>query len=358
MFVISNKDLIIIGELHQDLRYETEFFEDLSKIIAQQLHTFINYNPDDLRKPLIEKIIKKAIANIPKKIIADCNLKRGGNGNNTAEFCAKLGLSTTLITVIGKYSDWMIDELNSLGVNTDLIFKNELLTPVSTIIESPFTTKIFIAQNLKEKMNFEGANLDPNIFNHFKLLYITPIAQKFKKILNISKTYELIRCVNIESQKVKNFEYLEALIEDQIDILLMNKGDANLILDEKLSLNELDNYFKKFASIRLYTAGGEGSYLYTDNFELSCPTIQLKFVKDRTGAGDCYAAGFLIKLSELIKDKSELKKLLENQSSDQVKGIFMKCMKYGTYTALYKISTQLIPKKEDIEEFIEKINFK
>ncbi|MEJ2293493.1 MAG: carbohydrate kinase family protein [Candidatus Lokiarchaeota archaeon] len=341
--------------MHQDLLYETSFFELLSERIVDQLLKFIQYNPDDLGKSLMNRIIKKAIVNIPKKNNANCFLKKGGNGNNTAEYCASLGIPTKLISVIGKSSNWMIDELNASGVNTDLIFKNDLLTPVSTILKSNFTTKIFIAQNLKEKMNFEGINIDTNVFNTSKVLYITPIADKFKKFLKISKKLKIFTCLNIEAQKIRSFEHLESLIENKIDVLFINKDDANLILNQILSLDETDGYFKKFANIRVYTVGNEGSYLLTDNVKLTYPTIQLENVKDRTGAGDCYAAGFLSKLFELTKDKSSCHALLQDNPLDQIKEHLLSCMELGTYSALYKISTQAVPKKDDLKRFIRKI---
>lgn len=354
MLIIIENELTIIGELHQDLLYETSFFELLSERIIDQLLNFIQYNPDDLRKSLMNRIIKKAIINIPKKNNAKCTLKRGGNGNNTAEYCAGLGIPTKLISVIGKNSNWMIDELKFLGVNTELIFKNDLLTPVSTILKSNFTTKIFIAQNLKELMNFEGINFDINIFRTSKVLYITPIADKFKEFLDISKKLKIFTCINIEAQKIRSFEHLESLIENKIDVLFINKDDANLILNQILPLDDIDNHFKKFANVRVYTAGKEGSYLFADNLKLTYPTIQLENVKDRTGAGDCYAAGFLSELFESAKDKPSFHAFLQDPL-DQVKDFLLRCMELGTYSALYKISTQNIPKKDDLEKFMKKI---
>jgi sugar/nucleoside kinase (ribokinase family) len=353
--IIARENLIIVGELHQDLIYETNFFQLLIEKVVNEIQNFIKYNPDDLKRIVLEKIIKKAISDIPKKINADCTLKRGGNGNNTAEYCVSLGIPTKLISVMGKNTDWMIHQLNELGVNTDLIFKNDLLTPISTILKSELTTKIFIAQNLKKRMNFEGIKLDIDIFKDAKFIYITPITEKFKNFIKIGFKHDLFSILNIEAQKISNFEQLEQLIYEKVDIIFVNRDDANLILNKKLSNIEIDNYFKKFARIRVYTAGKEGSFLFTDSIDLSYPTIKLKVIKDRTGAGDCYAAGFITKLYESVKDKSSFLKLIKSQNLDQLKSVLSQCMEFATYTALYKITTQKIPTRKDIEDFIKKI---
>jgi sugar/nucleoside kinase (ribokinase family) len=252
----------------------------------------------------------------------------------------------------------MIHELNAHGINTDLVFKNDLLTPISTIIKSELTTKIFIAQNLKKKMNFEGINLNIDIFKDAKFLYITPITEKFKSLLKMSFKHELFTILNIEAQKISNFKQLEQLIEERIDLIFINRDDAKSILNKTLTNLEIDSYFKRFARIRVYTAGKEGSFLFTDTIELSYPGMKFAVIKDRTGAGDCYAAGFITKLYELVKDKSNFLQLMTNKNLDLFKSILSKCMKFATYTALYKISTQKIPSRKDIEDFVKKLSSK
>jgi len=351
------ENLIVLGELHQDLYYETDFYEQIVQKIVDRIFNFIRYNPDDLmNRRILDRLVKGGINDTPKKVEGHCFFKRGGNGNNSSEYLAGFGIPTKLISIIGRGSKWMYPELNQLGINTDAIFKIDEITPVSTIIKSKFTTKIHLAPNLKDKMNFEGIDINDEIFKGAKLIFSTPIAEKFIKLFERASQLGLITAFNIETQKVKNLEELSALINNKYDIFFLNLKDAKIILNDKIGLEEVENYLKNFAQIRIYTAGKDGSHIFTDNFNLFFPGVSVGAVIDRTGAGDCYAAGFLAKFFNSVKDKSELNLLLKPENSEKLKSILESCGKHGTYSAIYKITKQNPPTPEILEDFMN--NFK
>jgi len=356
--IILSKNLIVLGELHQDLYYESDFYEQLVEKFVSNLLTFIQYNPDDLNKKLLERIAKQSFSDTPKKVLGNCYFKRGGNGNNTSEYIVNLGIPTKLISVIGRGSEWMIEELKQLGVNTDAIYQIDEITPVSTIIKSNFTTKIHLAPNLKNKMNFEGININDSVFDNSKMIFSTPVAEKFIKLFERASKMGLITAFNIETQKIQNVEKLSKLITQRKDIFFLNLKDAYRILNRKLPIESIDEKFKKFAYIRVYTAGKDGSYVFTDVFNIFHPGIEVEDVIDRTGAGDCYAAGFLTKVYELIKDKEEFNYLKTRENSKKLEKILKICCKFGTYTAIYKITNQRIPTKKVMEEFINSYKIK
>lgn len=355
---IETKSIVIIGELHQDLYYESEFYEQIVQEIVKNLMNLIRYNPDDLNKTLVEKFVKKGIIDTPKKVMGICYFKRGGNGNNSAEYLANLGISTSLVSVIGRGSEWMIKELKDIGVNTDSIFQIDEITPVSTIIKSKFTTKIHLAPNLKNKMNFNGIKIEDKILKNAKIIFSTPIAEKFLDIFERGSNFGLITAFNVERQKIRDVEQLSNLITNRKDLLFLNIKDAYLIIQKKASIEEVDQIFQKFAHIRIYTAGKEGSYVKTDRFTLTFPGIEVEAIIDRTGAGDCYAAGFLAKLYEQIKDKEELNYLTLQENVNKLKHILNACIKFATFTAIYKITRQMAPSKEELELFIKNFQFK
>lgn len=349
-----NDKIIVVGELHQDLYYESDFYEQLVDAILYELLNFIKFNPDDLlNRKLLEKIIKRGFTDTPKKIIGNCYFKRGGNGNNSSEYLAALGIPTKLVSVIGRGSKWMYPELERLGIDTSGIYKIDEITPVSTIIKSSFTTKIHLAPNLKNKMNFDGITIDENTFKNGKIIFSTPIARKFTRLFEAGHNQGLITAFNIETQKVQSLEKLETLIKNRYDIFFLNLKDTHVILNKKLSVQEVDKIFSKYAKIRVYTAGGEGSYVFTDTFDINYPGIKVDAIVDRTGAGDCFAAGFLAKVYELVENKQELEKFLETSNSNRLKEILKDCIKFASYSAIYKITKQQPPSKEVIAKFME-----
>jgi sugar/nucleoside kinase (ribokinase family) len=224
--------------------------------------------------------------------------------------------------------------------------------------EVNFTTKIHLAPNLKNKMNFKGIEIEDNAFFNAKILYSTPIAKKFIKLFENSSKMGLITAFNIETQETQSIEQLDGLIKQKFDLFFLNLKDAYSILNGTFSIDQVDEKFKKYAKIRIYTAGKKGSFTRTDNFEIFFPGIEVEEVVDRTGAGDCFAAGFLTKLFELVKDKEMLEQLNKNENREKLKGILSKCVEFATYTAIYKFTNQLIPNQKEMEVFIKTFKIK
>lgn len=352
-----NEELIVVGEVHQDLYYESNFYEDLVKKIIDNLINFIRFNPDDLiNRRLLTKIIKSSFSETPKKIMSTSQIKRGGNGNNSAEFLANLGIPVKLISVIGKDSNWIIDELKkNQNINTEYIFRIEEKTPISTIIKSDFTTKIYLAPNLKEKMTFQGIKVDGSLLEGGKLILITPIAEKFKPILEKILELNPIIAANIEYQKIQNSEQLSELIKEKLDLIFINLDDAKLIFGDE-DLEDLDSKLCNYSKIRIYTEGKNGSYIFSDLSSIFfIPTQEVKVI-DRTGAGDCYAAGFLTKFHQLFKDKSYLQKIFTQENKDELLSKLKECGNYATYSAMYKVSHQNSPTKDELEGFITQLD--
>jgi sugar/nucleoside kinase (ribokinase family) len=346
------KEIVIIGELHQDLYYESNFFQIIIEKLTLDLVNFIKNNPDDLNSRIIKRVITRGIENISKKIEGSSYLKRGGNGNNTSEIISTLGIPTRLISVIGRRSYWMIEELNKLGINTENIYQIDELTPVSTIIKSHITTKIHIAPNLKKKMNFSQIEINHSVFDDAKIVFSTPFSEKYVNLFKMASKKDIITAFTVEFQAIQSLATLNDLIQEEGDILFINLDDAIKIIGNSLKIEQVDGILKKYARIRIYTEGKKGSILMTDKIRVDFPGIETDQVEDLTGAGDAFAAGFLSQLYDLIENKIDFNRLFFPENVADLKSVSFKCVKYATFSSLYKITLQEAPNKQELEEFI------
>jgi sugar/nucleoside kinase (ribokinase family) len=368
------KKVIVIGEMHRDLKYKTDA---LSKIVyditTQLIAKKAKIQGSDSE---IQSIVSDALRSTTKKFICDSTIVRGGNGNNSATILAKLGVPTGLLTVIGNDSEWMKAELESLGIDSSTIFTKNAATPTSTIIEDTQYTKIFTDKNLKDKMNFEGIEFPIDLFDDSMVVFITPMDKKYRHVLEVAVNAEKLTAVTIELQKFTNFAEVSELLTAKPEILFANLDDAFEICyndfekpfpsfdefkqtmdkDKKpeyeyqlKKLINVDLFFGKLANVRIYTSGSLGSWvrfgpmnlLYREPFDVDP-------VKTRVGAGDTFAAAFLSKLNE--KMSSTLEYL--GQTKDELEWLFKVCLLFATGASGSRVSSGEFPDAEAIRSFL------
>jgi hypothetical protein len=68
-------NIIVLGELNEELYCESNFYDKIIEEIVSQLANFIRYNPDDLSKDVLKKIVTRGFSKIPNKIIGPVHLK-------------------------------------------------------------------------------------------------------------------------------------------------------------------------------------------------------------------------------------------------------------------------------------------
>jgi len=349
---VVGKKVIIVGEMHNDLFYKCEFFKALEDQLAERIARD-NAKLEGMKNEEIKNLIHAVISDLPKKNPAEAFIKRGGNGNNSTELFGKLGVPIKLMTVVGRGSEWMKDELDAMGVDTSCIFQLPKTTPISTIIEDPVTTKIFTAANLKKDMNFSTISIENSHFADASIAFFTPMSAKFEPILSKLQGMPIgvTTAITLESQAIDNLEALQQIVKLKIDVLFVNKADAISVSATK-SLDDADKVLQRFARIRVITLGSEGSVIRSDFCQpVMLPVFQVKVI-DRTGAGDSFAAGVLLKCHEFIEKNGNLVKYLEKASQKDKVALLTDLGTFGTAVASLKVSTARTPTRLEVAEFL------
>ncbi|MHA1341868.1 MAG: carbohydrate kinase family protein [Promethearchaeota archaeon] len=449
--------IYVVGELHRDLFYKTDAFTEMTKKISEDILFNIPrllgnimsgkdfFKPKDFMEKLeidkgtiditqylkqrilddetaalelqqaIKNIVGSALEKFPKKLSCEAYIKRGGNGNNSATIMAKFGIPTSLFTVIGEDSEWMLSDLENIGIGSSTIYKKKDPTPISTIVEDPNFTKIFIASNMKKRMNFEGIEL-PDLRDAF-LIFITPMDFKYKHILDVSVLSEKLVAITLELQKISSYDQLKKCVDVRPEFLFCNLDDGlkicesqfdehlplleqykNKVLEEldllskrelesvevqskselgvkeggaqsdqvaakilkiekeyqELKLEKVDRILSKFANVRIYTLGKYGAWLMygvSSKKRMIYQSIIPVKVKNRTGAGDTFAAGFITKLYDMVKDPSVYKK----KSIEEKVWIYKVCLLFASASAALKVSTGESPSRDEVIKLLDSL---
>lgn len=67
--------IIVLDELNKELYYESNLYDKIIEEIVSQVTNFVRYNPDDLSKEVLNKIVTRVFSKMPNKVIGPLHLK-------------------------------------------------------------------------------------------------------------------------------------------------------------------------------------------------------------------------------------------------------------------------------------------
>jgi sugar/nucleoside kinase (ribokinase family) len=224
------------------------------------------------------------------------SLASGGSAANTIHGLAMLGLSPGFIGSIGKdeTGDFFEKEMKRAGVKTILLRRNNITGTAVTLI-SPDTERTF-ATHLGAAIELEAADLDPEYFEGFDILYLEGYLinnkQLVEKICRLAKDRNMKIALDMASFNVveTNLDAFEKLISEYADIVFANEDEAKIFTG--FGNMEALNMISEMCEIAVIKAGPEGSLIKRGEEIIRVGSLPVKCL-DTTGAGDLYASGFL-----------------------------------------------------------------
>ncbi len=221
----------------------------------------------------------------------------GGGATNTAVAFARLGLRAGILAAIGEDESGkaVLKELGGEGVDTSLIVKLEKFqTAYSAIITGKGFDRIILTYggattHLRKEKQIRWRKLGKS-----KWFYVSSFHSKssiLKKIFSFAAKKDIKVAWNPGKSEIRQgLKALEPLLK-KASILFLNREEAVILTGGK-SVKETLKKLQKAVPIAVITMGRKGSAAF-DGKRFYRERARKIRVKDSTGAGDAFNAGFL-----------------------------------------------------------------
>ena len=217
----------------------------------------------------------------------------GGVGRNICENLARLGVNTSLLSVVGRDDAGknILTELNRINVDSSRVLITDGITPhylaildetrdmyvaISDMELIKNIDKDYVEKNKKIIENAEFTVMDTNLEEETLDYVLKNLKGKFlidgvstKKVMKIKDLLDKIYFLKVNIYEAQALSGLETDNIDRLGEDLINKGLESLVI----------------------TAGGQGSYYFEKDFKMMRKPREVK-VLSASGAGDAFMAGY------------------------------------------------------------------
>lgn len=227
--------------------------------------------------------------------VDDIRASLGGNGANTSFALARLGVKARLASIIGtdEWGEKVLAILRDVGVDTSIVVRSELPTPTTIVLVRSDGARAFF-----HRPGCAGADFPiefPAGFSHFHFgnVFALPLFRsRAGEIMAGARQAGLTTSLDTGWDARGEWAKVIDPALGNTDILFVNRDEAYRLSGEE-DLDRAANYCLD-RGVRLVVAklGASGCSAYSAGERVTVPGFAVSVV-DTTGAGDCFAGGFL-----------------------------------------------------------------
>lgn len=226
----------------------------------------------------------------------------GGNGSNTSYTIAKLGSPVRALGQVGEddFGAKVIGKLAEVGVDCDGIVRGPSATASTVVLVKNDGTRGFLhcpgasMEAFSELIDFSSVSgvTHFHVANLFSLPHMRRLAPD-----NLWKARDAGLTTSMDTGWDSRGEWIGALKPclPYLDLLFVNQGEARWLTGHEEPRRAAQTFRDAGVPVVVVKLGARGCAVFSEAGEYTGPAYSVPVV-DTTGAGDCFAGGFLAAL--------------------------------------------------------------
>jgi ribokinase len=223
--------------------------------------------------------------------IKNITLSNGGCAGNVAVITSKLGIKTSIYSVVGedfKDSSYF-KELRRNGVDlSHLQFVEELTARSFIFTDENENQQIYYYPGASSKLVEREVDFGRFANVHFTAGELSVYRNLMKKAIDCTISFD-------PGQEMFHRPVKEQVIDclPYVSYLFLNEYESKFLLDF-IGSKDIRDLFRGRIRAIIESRGKDGAVLYKKDSEIHLPAVRVEKVRDPTGAGDAHRGGFLV----------------------------------------------------------------
>lgn len=225
----------------------------------------------------------------------------GGNGSNTSFALATLGARVRLMGLVGRdpFGDYCRSVLNAAGADLTLVGNSRETTACSVVLVRPDGARALLhrpgasREAFPEPIRFTADVVAGCTHFHLANVYGLPLLRR-----HAGETFANARAAGLTTSLDTGWDArgewlpVAAPCFEHLDLLFVNRDEARMLAGTEEPREAARFFQARGTSCVIVKLGGDGCAIFTHGIECHLPAFRVPVV-DTTGAGDCFAGGFL-----------------------------------------------------------------
>ncbi|MCX6089671.1 MAG: carbohydrate kinase family protein [Candidatus Atribacteria bacterium] len=255
---------------------------------------------------LVADLVGRPIDHFPEKgqlmIIPQMGLYVGGGAHNTGVVLRRLGEEVVVVGKVGKdgLGEFVVNTLKKRGIDTRGIVSTEDYPTSSTMVmvdgkgERSFIHCTGANRSLQERDILDEFFLDSQLV-HISGTFLLPSFDGPDTAHFFQRVKEKGIITSLDTYWDESGKWLQTIEPSlpYIDIFISNRDESTRISGQRHLVENAQFFLDYGIKVVAIKMGDEGSFIMTNKEKIFVPPYRVEVV-DGTGAGDAFAAGFLV----------------------------------------------------------------